>query len=216
MPHAAEHRSVALLRRVGASGLGSGACSLSRPPARRLAWSAGLRFNSAMTSMPGARSRGPGRAEFAWKDGPVPAGLPVRQVHGWLADATGRVLVQDRVHEDRFLLAGGKSDMADPDWAHTLIREAEEESQVTMARDSIVYLGHQLVTGDPQVSGPYGQVRLFGVIEAFGAPACDPDSGHMYRRLMTSIPRAAELLAWGLAGELQSQAAAHGTNHAGR
>jgi 8-oxo-dGTP pyrophosphatase MutT (NUDIX family) len=154
-------------------------------------------------------------AEFAWHEGPVPAGMPVRQVHGWLADATGRVLVQDRVREQRFLLAGGKSEMDDPDWAFTLIREAAEESQVTVARDSIVYLGHQVVTGDAQVPGPYVQVRLFGTIDAFEPPAPDPDSGHVYRRLLTSIPRAAGLLAWGRAGELQSYAAARAARDIG-
>jgi len=128
-------------------------------------------------------------------------------VHGWLADDAGRVLVQDREHEHKFLLPGGKVDLADRDWAHTLIREAAEESQVAVVADSITYLGHQVVTGDPRASGPYAQVRLFGVIEAFGPPAADPDSGHVYRRLMTSTSRAAELLAWGLAGDLQAQAA---------
>jgi hypothetical protein len=73
--------------------------------------------------------------------------------------------------------------------------------------DSIAYLGHQVVTGDPQAPGAYAQVRMFGVIQAFGLPAADPDSGHVYRRLMTAVPRAAELLAWGLAGSLQAQAA---------
>lgn len=160
-----------------------------------------------MTSFPGTEVPGPQGAVFAWSDGPVPEGLPVRQVHGWLADDAGRVLVQDRVHEGKFLLPGGKRDLADLDWAHTLIREAAEESQVTVGRNSIAYLGHQVVTGDPQVSGPYAQVRLFGAIEAFGSPARDPDGGHVYRRLMTSIPRAADLLVWGLPGELQAQAA---------
>jgi 8-oxo-dGTP pyrophosphatase MutT (NUDIX family) len=146
-------------------------------------------------------------AEFAWHEGPVPAGMPVRQVHGWLADATGRVLVQDRVHEQRFLLAGGQCEAGDLDWSATLLRESREESQVRVVGDSIAYLGHQVVTGDSRRPGPYVQVRLFGVIEAFGPPAPDPDSGHVYRRLMTSIPRAAELLAWGRAGEQQSRAA---------
>jgi hypothetical protein len=27
--------------------------------------------------------------EFDWHEEPVPAGFPVRQVHGWLADETG-------------------------------------------------------------------------------------------------------------------------------
>jgi hypothetical protein len=88
-----------------------------------------------------------------------------------------------------------------------LLRECAEESQVRVAPESVTYLGHQVVTGDPQAPGPYAQVRLFGAIEAFGPPAADPDSGHVYRRLMTAASRGAELLAWGLAGDLQAQAA---------
>jgi hypothetical protein len=78
---------------------------------------------------------------------------------------------------------------------------------VRVVPDSVTYLGHQVVTDDPQAPGPYAQVRLFGAIEAFGPPAADPDNGHVYRRLMTSVSRAAELLAWGMAGDLQAQSA---------
>lgn len=152
---------------------------------------------------------------FSWRESPVPADLPVRQVHGWLADLDGRVLIQDRTHEGRFLLAGGQCDIEDRDWSATLLRESQEESQVRIARDSIVYLGHQVVTGDPRVPDRYAQVRLFGVIEAFEPPAPDPDSGQLYRRLMTSIPRAVELLGWGQAGEQQSRAAASAARRLG-
>jgi 8-oxo-dGTP pyrophosphatase MutT (NUDIX family) len=145
--------------------------------------------------------------EFEWHEGQVPAGLPVRQVHGWLADEAGRFLLQDRVHERKFLLPGGKCHSGDSGWAATLLRESAEESQVRVVPDSVTYLGHQVVTGDPQVPGPYAQVRLFGAIEAFEPSAADPDNGHVYRRLMTSVSRAAELLAWGIAGDLQAQAA---------
>jgi hypothetical protein len=88
-----------------------------------------------------------------------------------------------------------------------LLRECEEESQVRVVRDSEAFLGHQVVTGDPLAAGPYLQVRLFGMIEAVGPSAPDPDSGYTYRRLMTSAPRAARLLAWGQAGEQQARAA---------
>jgi len=100
---------------------------------------------------------------FSWRESPVPADLPVRQVHGWLADLNGRVLIQDRTHEGLFLLAGGQCDIEDRDWSATLLREGQEESQVRIARDSIVYLGHQVVAGDPRVPDRYAQVRLFGV-----------------------------------------------------
>jgi 8-oxo-dGTP pyrophosphatase MutT (NUDIX family) len=146
--------------------------------------------------------------EFDWHEEPTPAGLPVRQVHGWLADETGRFLLQDRMHEQKFLLPGGKCNSADGGWIATLVRECEEESQVRVVRDSVAFLGHQVVTGDPRASGSYLQVRLFGVIEAVGPSAPDPDSGYTYRRLMTSATRAAWLLAWGHAGEQQARAAA--------
>lgn len=146
--------------------------------------------------------------EFDWREEPVPAGLPVLQVHGWLADGTGRFLLRDDAGGARFQLPGGKCDSADEGWVATLVRECEEESQVRVVRDSVAFLGHQVVTGDPRAAGPYLQVRLFGMIGAVGPSAPDPDSGYTYRRLMTSATRAARLLAWGRAGEQQARAAA--------
>ena len=46
------------------------------------------------------------------------------------------------------------------------------------------------------------------MIEVVGPSAPDLDSGYTYRRLMTSAARAAQLLAWGRAGEQQARAAA--------
>ncbi|WP_301177854.1 NUDIX domain-containing protein [Actinomadura geliboluensis] len=146
--------------------------------------------------------------DFVWSEEPVPPGVPVRQVHGWLVDEKGRFLVQDRFHERRFLLAGGRCELSDADWASTLIREAIEESQVVVDRDSVRYLGHQVVTGDPAQPCPYGQVRLFGVIAELTPSAPDPDSGHVYGRLLTSFQRAVSLLEWGEPGEFQALAAA--------
>ena len=79
---------------------------------------------------------------------------------------------------------------------------------------TITYLGHQVVTGDPGIPGGYVQVRLFAVIGTFGA-ALDPDNGHEYRRLMTSIRTASRLLNWGLPGELQARAAARAARQLG-
>jgi 8-oxo-dGTP diphosphatase len=146
--------------------------------------------------------------EFDWREEPVPAGLPVLQVHGWLADETGRFLLRDDADGARFQLPGGHCDSGDDGWTATWLRECREESQVRVVRESVAYLGHQVVTGDLRAAGPYLQVRLFGVIEAVGPPAPDPDSGYTYRRLMTSATLAARLLAWGRPGEQQARAAA--------
>jgi hypothetical protein len=122
---------------------------------------------------------------------------------GW---PTGRGASCSRTGRSSSGSASGKSEDTDPDWAFTLIRESDEESQVTVERDSIAYLGHQVVTGDPVVPGPYVQVRLFGIVREFRPPEPDPDNGHVYRRLMTAAPQAAGLLAWGPPGDLQSRA----------
>jgi len=51
------------------------------------------------------------------------------------------------VHEQKFLLPGGKCDSTDEGWIATLLRECEEESQVRVVRDSVAFLGHQVVIG---------------------------------------------------------------------
>jgi len=152
---------------------------------------------------------------FTWHESPVPAGMPVRQVHGWLADTTGRVLIQHRVHENKYLLPGGKTDLDDADWAATIVREAAEESQVRLNLATISYLGHQVAAGDPHQPGPYIQVRLFALIEAFLPAAPDPDNGHQYGRLMISFPRAAVFLSWGEPGREQASAAARAARDLG-
>jgi hypothetical protein len=66
------------------------------------------------------------------------------------------------IMEGEMISEMARYDAGDLDWSATLLRDSEEESQVRIVRDSIIYLGHQVVTGDPRMSGHYAQVRLFG------------------------------------------------------
>jgi 8-oxo-dGTP diphosphatase len=140
---------------------------------------------------------------YVWHEVPVPPGLVIAQVYGYLlCPRTRRVLVQD--DEGSFNLPGGKPESKDPDLAATLLREAFEESQVRLC--ATAYLGYQEVRRPGRVS--YAQVRMTGVIEEFAPRAPDPCSGRVYRRLMTSLGAAPAILGWGLPGVLQSRAAA--------
>ena len=140
---------------------------------------------------------------YLWHEVPVPPGLVITQVYGYLVcPRTGRVLVQD--DQGAFNLPGGKPEPADTDLAATLVREAFEESQVRVG--AMAYLGYQEVRRPGRV--PYAQVRMAGVIEDFAPRAPDPDGGRIYRRLMTSLGTTPSVLGWGLAGVLQSRAAA--------
>src|SRR5579863_4889871 len=71
--------------------------------------------------------------EFIWHDGPVPAGLPVTQVYGWLlCPASGRVLIQEQ-DDGTFSLPGGTPESFDAGRDATLAREAFEENQVRIS-----------------------------------------------------------------------------------
>ena len=138
-----------------------------------------------------------------WHEAPVPAGLEITQVYGYLlCPWTCRVLVQD--DDGVFNLPGGTPKPEDADLVATLVREAFEENQVRVG--ATAYLGYQEVHRPGRAR--YAQVRMAGVIEQFAARAPDPDGGRMYRRLMTSLEAAPAVLGWGEPAVAQARAAA--------
>lgn len=137
---------------------------------------------------------------FMWCPRPVPQGIPVVQVYGWLLDDAGRVLVQNT--RDRFNLPGGSPESGDADLAATVIREAMEESQVTVTE--VVYLGYEQVQ---RAGRPHALVRTVGKVGEFHPRRPDPDGGRLFRRLMTSLAEAPGLLEWGCSGLAQARAA---------
>jgi 8-oxo-dGTP diphosphatase len=140
---------------------------------------------------------------YFWHEAPVPAGLEVTQVYGWLlCPRTGRVLVQD--DDGTFNLPGGTPEAWDADLTATLVREAFEENQVLVGETA--YLGYQEVHRPGRV--PYAQARMAGVVDAFAERAPDPDGGRVYRRLMASLDAAPGVLGWGEPAVLQARAAA--------
>jgi 8-oxo-dGTP pyrophosphatase MutT (NUDIX family) len=111
------------------------------------------------------------------------------------------VLVQD--DDGTFNLPGGTPEPQDTGLEATLSREAFEEDQVTIGETA--YLGYQEVHRPGLL--PYAQVRMAGVIQSFAPRAPDPDGGRVYRRLMTSLAAAPQILGWGAPAEAQAQAA---------
>jgi RimJ/RimL family protein N-acetyltransferase len=131
--------------------------------------------------------------EFVWHDDPVPAGLPITQVYGWLlCPVSGRVLIQEQ-DDGTFSLPGGTPEPYDADRDATLAREAFEENQVRISA-ATAYLGYQEVRqpGQPVIA----QLRMAGIITEFAARAPDPDNGRLNRRYMTSLATAPAVLSW--------------------
>jgi 8-oxo-dGTP diphosphatase len=141
---------------------------------------------------------------YVWHERPVPAGLEIRQVYGYLlCPQTARVLIQD-VGEGKFNLPGGTPEVYDTDMTATLVREAMEESQVLVTAG--VYLGYQEVSRDAEPA--FAQVRMTGLIGRFAPRAPDPDGGRLFRRYMTSLDDAPAILGWGEPAVAQAAAAA--------
>lgn len=157
---------------------------------------------------------------FTWHETPPPPELPVTQVYVFAIDpADGRVLVQDRPgKQTRYMLPGGRPEAADGgEPLATAAREVLEESQVHIDTANAVFLGHQIVTGDPARPEPHAQLRYAAPIIRYEPIGPDPDDEHgrTNRRLMTSLHRAAELLGWGERGHEQTQAAARAAGQLG-
>ncbi|RJL23957.1 NUDIX hydrolase [Bailinhaonella thermotolerans] len=142
---------------------------------------------------------------YLWYPAPTPAGLEITQVYGYLlCPHTGRVLIID--DDGVFNLPGGRPEPYDEDMVATLKREAMEEAQVRVAQTA--YLGYQEVRRAGRA--PYAQVRMVGVISAFGPRRPDVDNGRTYRRLLAPLMHAPGVLGWGrpavaqatLAGEI--------------
>ena len=150
------------------------------------------------------------KPRFTWRETPVPDGIPVTQVYVWALDPDdGRVLIQDRgaQHASRHNLPGGRPEPEDGgDPLRTAAREAMEESPIHIDRERAVYLGHQLVEGDPARPEPHAQLRYAVPIAGYETVGPDPDNGRIHRRLMTSLDRAPELLNWGDHGRAQAAA----------
>jgi len=138
---------------------------------------------------------------FVWRPGPPPPDMPVSQVYGWLLDEHGRVLLQDT--PEGFNLPGGSPEPQDADASATLVREADEESQVAIS--DAVLLGFEELHRAGRA--PVALVRMVGRIGAFGPRRLDPDGGRLLGRRMTSLTSAAALLDWGESGVAQAMAA---------
>ncbi|MFG2006187.1 NUDIX domain-containing protein [Spirillospora sp. NPDC048911] len=140
---------------------------------------------------------------YFWHQASVPADLEVTQVYGYLiCPDTARVLVQDDA--GTFNLPGGSPEPFDDGIEATLVREAFEENQVRVTASA--YLGYQEVHRSGLT--PYAQVRMVGLIGSFAERQPDPDGGRVYRRLMTSLAEAPQVLGWGEPAVAQAKAAA--------
>ncbi|OYP10422.1 NUDIX hydrolase [Streptomyces sp. FBKL.4005] len=131
---------------------------------------------------------------WPWHEGPVPAGIPVRQCWGWLFAADGRVLVLLDPANGAACLPGGTpepQDQGDP--AATLIREAAEEAAVRISVPGLLgYLPDEHHSG-----GSCARVRMAATLTNVGPSRPDPATGQTYVRALATPEQVIELFDWG-------------------
>lgn len=140
----------------------------------------------------------------------VPSGMLVTQVYGFCSTEDNHLLVLwDGTGST---LPGGKPEPEET-YAQTLQREVDEEASATLC--DLVFLGYQLVKGDPQQGGgiPYAQVRMVAKIARLFPPRPDPASGILYERLLVPADEAERLLGWGMSGRQQIYVACRLAQH---
>lgn len=131
---------------------------------------------------------------YSWIKAEVPKGLEVRQVYGFIFSPDGRILLLE--DEGQYNLPGGRPENGET-YSETLIREATEEVQATIA--CIEYLGYQLIAAEEE----YAQVRLIAFVDQLQRAAPDPSTGRKYSRLWVPPTELNELLQWGGSGNEQ-------------
>ena len=131
---------------------------------------------------------------LTWFEVPVPSGLEVRQVYGFIFGLDGRLLVLE--DEGSFNLLGGKPEKSES-LKETLVRESLEEGQALIG--SAEYLGYQCVEGEEH----FAQVRLVALLDQLLPAAADPSTGKQYRRMWVPYSQVNELLGWGESGDQQ-------------
>lgn len=145
---------------------------------------------------------------WPWHTGPVPDGLRQQQAWGWLFVPDGRVVIVCDPSDPLALLPGGTIETTDASPEATLVREAVEEAQLTLA--DVAYLGWFYdATGEAYGGiGECARLRFAARVTAIGPATPDTATGRSFVRLLATPHQAADLLGWGKRGHEQAEQAA--------
>jgi 8-oxo-dGTP pyrophosphatase MutT (NUDIX family) len=140
---------------------------------------------------------------WVWHEGPVPAGLPVRQAWVWLFVPDGRVVAYVDSRGTAGLPGGTLEPDEQGDPARAAVREVREETNIEITPP--VHLGY--LFDQPPHRPPVARVRMAAVATAVGPATADPATGTVHRRLLVPAHLVPDLCGWGAAADPQARAA---------
>ncbi|RNG37375.1 NUDIX hydrolase [Streptomyces botrytidirepellens] len=143
-----------------------------------------------------------------WHPGRVPDGYPIPQAWGWLFVPDGRVVLVVDPAKALATLPGGTVEPTDASPEAALVREAEEEAQLTLGEVERLGWVYDAVGAVYGGIGECARLRLAAPVTAIGPSAIDPATGRRFARLLATPEQAAALLGWGDQGYHQAELAA--------
>jgi 8-oxo-dGTP pyrophosphatase MutT (NUDIX family) len=127
----------------------------------------------------------------------------ITQVYGILFDEENKICIVAPSEKRGWRLPGGKPEKEDnDDWKETLIREADEEADIDLDKDSLTLLGYIKVTPlskSSQVKTHY-LLRTTGKITKVKRQTIDPAEGLINERLFVSPRDFSKYCPWGEIG----------------
>ena len=143
----------------------------------------------------------------------LPDAVPVQHAGVWCFDRDGRVLLPYRVDgRPRFGLPGAQPTATDRNVVDSAARGVLEQCGVIIDPDRTIVLGYQTTDKNADFPDGVAHVRLAAPIVGYHPiPAAQDTAGggmrHAYRRFLTDVRRAGDLLDHGRIGHLQAMAA---------
>ena len=131
--------------------------------------------------------------------------VPVKQVYGFLFDKDNNLCVVRPTEPRGWRLPGGGPEPEDADWKETIIREAQEEADIELDKDSLTPVGYLKITplGDNCEEGVHYALRAIGKIIKVNEQTEDIAEGLINEREFISHDKFLEYCPWGKMGECQ-------------
>jgi len=133
----------------------------------------------------------------------------LKQVYGFLFDAKGKMAVVTDDPERGWTLVGGGPEKEDADWRETIIREADEEVDVELDKDSLKILG--MIKVRPVSTncelGIHYLLRVIGKITKINSQTKDPCRDSINYREFIDPKSFLDYCPWGKIGKVQQKKA---------
>jgi len=129
----------------------------------------------------------------------------IKQVYGFLFDGGGKIVLVRPTKKRGWRLPGGGPEKEDRNWKETLIREADEEADVEVDKDSLVPVGYFKIIplSENCEKGVHYALRVIGKITKINEQTEDLAEGFVNERIFIEPKDFLKYCPWKESGKIQ-------------